>query len=1106
MATLGDLMVRVGAEISGFSSAMRDVVAQASDAADAVAGKLESIGEAGQRLAVLGGILTGAITVPLEELARHSLDVAGTFEQTRIAFQSLMGSSTAAKDKLNELIKFAQDTPFEIPQVLDGARKLMALGFAAKDIVPILRIVGDQAAALGMGGVGMQRILMDLGKIEAQGKITGHELRNLGELDVPALASIALARHETPQQASKDVSEGKVDAEEAINAILRGMQLRTGGLMASLMSSFQAQMSNLKDKLTMTLDAIGQALLPVGKVFVSWASDAIEAVKQLAQWFSQLPGPVQGGVLAIASLVAGIGPALVALGGLGMAIPAISAGLTAIAGVFSISVAALLPWAVAIGAALVALTALGVWVFTHWAGIRAAVVQIWDGVGDLWNATLGVAVNWLVNLMGVSASDLKLIWTGFKSAFMAIWDSIASYVRGIWSDIKSGIIDPMMEFIGKIPGIQKIMSAGATFNKADHTAKERAEMDTVGKALRVGADDKPFAQTDAYQAALEKHNAKLKEAVELLAKFKKGHEDGIVSAKDFQQAQANVEFIRKDVPKHEPKAELGKTKVDRSALDSLSGEHANKEAELARQRAQIEHDFQMSKLGSAETTGMSPEAVAQQEIVAAEKRKAALDKLAEDERQKTLNNITDKLKLYKVDESGYAKLIEAKAAAENKFKAAVQKTTFDVESIKKASNEKVMQDDITSFNKDLAAMAEAQTRMAEAQKKHARDLATMAEETLKSQRQHAEAEMSMIDKQARFKLDTGEITKNASLRIKQEEADKLHEIELRELAEAQKILDMEYQMALLAVPPDRPDLALGINDEFQKRQIKLDSQKQQINDRHDAKTQDIGLEKQKDQFTAVFGPVQSGFAAAISSLIKGTQTFKQAWQSMSTSIIGSWINSMAQMASKWITHLAQMAMQWVMHKLGITVVHAAANQTMVASDAAASAQSRSISLTQHLHEVMLAAKTAGAKAFQSVVGIPVIGPILAPIAAAAAFVGVMAFSAEGGAVLPNHESMLLAHPQEMVLPKSISVGLQNLISSGGLSNAGSIMNQQQGGSMSSTALQMMRNTASAAGSGETHHNYHGPMHYHAAPGEAMTVNTFGKLFNSYIRENNLKMA
>lgn len=1135
MSTLGDLVVRIGASIDGFSDAMKSVVSQASDAADAVADKLDQVGNVGQRLAILGASLTAAITLPLEEIARKSIDVAGNFEQTRIAFQTLMGSSDAAKSKLSELIQFAQNTPFEIPQVLDGARKLMALGFAANDIVPILRVVGDQAAAMGQGGVGMDRILMNLGKIEAQGKVTGHELRNLGEDDVPALASIALALGKSKEETAKLVSEGKVDAETGINAILRGMQLRTGGLMASQMDSFKAQLSNMKDQITTTFDAIGQTLLPVGKILVNWAQEAIHGVKDLAEWFGQLPAPIQASAIALAAFAAGTGPALVAIGGLGMALPNIMAGFAALTSFGSLigeavtgitgyisTVAALvseegiaataslvfgegiattaaaflgLP-AIIIGA-IAGLAALATWVYTHWDGVKAYLAQVFDGLGEAWNAALGGAINWFTGMMGGAANDMSTLWQGFKGAFMEIWDAIASYLRTVWAGLKADVIDPMTRFLESIPGFKKIETAGSAFTKADHDSSERAEMTDVGHKLRVGKEDAPFALHSKYQADLEKHNAKLKEAVELLAKFKKGYEDGIVSEKDFKQAQANVQFIKDEKIVDESKITAkGKPgKADHNALDAISGQHTHEEAMLAMQRAQVEHDYQMARPGTSGKVGTSAEEQAQADIAAAEKRKDALDAIAAKERAETLADVEAKLKIDKEGQAGHQAILNARQAAEDKYNAAVQKNAFELENVKKQSQDRIAAAQQKQMADDLAA----QQKSYEMSLKTV-DLQVQADEKrLQQNLKQFEFEASMEDKRLQFQLETGMLSKEQYLRIKQEQYDQAFAMEMAAIQQERDAIEAEFDG--LYNKAQTPAQRNQVMADYNKRIQPINEREQGVQNKQAERQQDTKIGIQRDRIATMdnnfFTPFQNSFSSGIANMIKGTQTFKQAWSSMVTS-----------MMSQWVTHVSQMVAQWVTAKLRELVIHATTNEAKVASDTTAAAQSKSISISQHLHEAMLAAKLAAAKTWAAISGIPVIGPVLAPIAAAAAFAGVLAISAESGAVLPNHNTVGFLHAQEMVLPKHISVGLQNLIGNGGLAmpSASSLMGMQQGGGLSSTAMQALRNTAQAASGGDTNHNYHGDLHYHAPAGESMNVDTFGKMFKTYVRQSNMKMA
>jgi hypothetical protein len=85
------------------------------------------------------------------------------------------------------------------------------------------------------------------------------------------------------------------------------------------------------------------------------------------------------------------------------------------------------------------------------------------------------------------------------------------------------------------------------------------------------------------------------------------------------------------------------------------------------------------------------------------------------------------------------------------------------------------------------------------------------------------------------------------------------------------------------------------------------------------------------------------------------------------------------------------------------------------------------------------ARTAAANAYASVSAIPVVGPFLAPEAAAGAFAAVMAF--EGGGIIPGvsggRDSVnAVLEPEEMVLPRTLSSGLQKMIRDGGANNRG----------------------------------------------------------------------
>ena len=84
----------------------------------------------------------------------------------------------------------------------------------------------------------------------------------------------------------------------------------------------------------------------------------------------------------------------------------------------------------------------------------------------------------------------------------------------------------------------------------------------------------------------------------------------------------------------------------------------------------------------------------------------------------------------------------------------------------------------------------------------------------------------------------------------------------------------------------------------------------------------------------------------------------------------------------------------------------------------------------HMSQNMMDAKDSAAGAYKATVGIPFIGPVLAPDAAAAAFTETMAF-AEGGWDRVPSDQVTMLHKNEMVLPAPIAEAARQTFAQGG---------------------------------------------------------------------------
>lgn len=128
---------------------------------------------------------------------------------------------------------------------------------------------------------------------------------------------------------------------------------------------------------------------------------------------------------------------------------------------------------------------------------------------------------------------------------------------------------------------------------------------------------------------------------------------------------------------------------------------------------------------------------------------------------------------------------------------------------------------------------------------------------------------------------------------------------------------------------------------------------------------------------------------------------------------------------------------WIAAEFAKTAATTAGATARTAIEATAAATSKAVDAATGKSQITSAAATGAAKAYQAIVGIPYVGPVLAPIAAGVAFAGIEAFagslsSARGGwERVPFDGAMTELHKDEMVLPKHIADPVRQMAQRGG---------------------------------------------------------------------------
>lgn len=322
---------KVVIEILGDSSKFASEVSKLTDTTS------KAISSLGSGFSKAGTVLTAAVTAPLAiagvKAARWASQTAANAEQVDIAFNTMLGPERAKK-MIADLVEFAKTTPFEMAGLNKATQQMLAYGFAADDVIPMLTDVGNATAALGAGQQGIDAITRALGQMHGKGTAASQEMMQLTEVGIPAWEYLAKALHTDVAGAMEMVTKKAVSADVAIAAIRAGMQGDFGGLMIKQSRTLTGVLSNLSDAATATImkmyqtdaykkmtDALSKLADPIQKLveslmplfergmeaLASMATNAANAISQMSASDIQTIAKSIG-------MLAGTGPALLVIG------------------------------------------------------------------------------------------------------------------------------------------------------------------------------------------------------------------------------------------------------------------------------------------------------------------------------------------------------------------------------------------------------------------------------------------------------------------------------------------------------------------------------------------------------------------------------------------------------------------------------------------------------------------------------------------------------------------------------------------------------------------------------------------------------------------------
>lgn len=251
-------MASIKFDITGDNSSVlksfRGVQDGVSQTARVVEQQGQSIENVFNRIKSVASIAFAGFTV--KEIISTLGTVRGEFQQFEIAFETMLGSGQKAKGMISDLANLAATTPFDMKGVVNGAKQLLAYGFAANEITETMRRLGDVSAGLGLN---LQDLTWLYGTTMVQGRLFTRDLMQFTGRGIPLTEELAKQFGVTKDKVSELVTAGKVGFPEVKKAIesLTNEGGKFGGLMEKQSHSITGQISNIQDSIEMAINDLG---------------------------------------------------------------------------------------------------------------------------------------------------------------------------------------------------------------------------------------------------------------------------------------------------------------------------------------------------------------------------------------------------------------------------------------------------------------------------------------------------------------------------------------------------------------------------------------------------------------------------------------------------------------------------------------------------------------------------------------------------------------------------------------------------------------------------------------------------------------------------------
>lgn len=421
------------------------------------------------------------------EAVKRGVGLAADAEAMSTTFRVLIGDAEVAKKTLGELQEFALKTPFEMPELLESAKQMVAFGEDAENIVATMRTLGDVASGLE---IPLKDLTYLFGTLKSQGRAFTVDIRQFAMRGIPIYIELAKVFGLVGKEAKKIPADMKKVLDEMIevgavdfNAVEKAFQNMTGeggkffNMMEERSKTLKGVWTEMKESIDLTLREIGDAVIQ-GLDLNPLVRQITSVANEFKDWIKALDADTKRAIFIVTGLI-GVFVGLSAVISLcGTLITVFSGGLNIWAGLITAAVGLTALWVYQLGDLQEA-----------WKVVKRAATDFWRFIKPALPAIIALMILFQGQFAPLYVAIALLVhyWKDVVRAVEEFYDFAKPTLREIWNLTKLigfAVRDSLV--VGWKAAVREIERAGEAIAKTwkEVTGGQEVDWSRIKTAIR----------------------------------------------------------------------------------------------------------------------------------------------------------------------------------------------------------------------------------------------------------------------------------------------------------------------------------------------------------------------------------------------------------------------------------------------------------------------------------------------------------------------------------------------------------------------------------------------------------------------------------------------